>query len=256
MSDVQPDEFQRQFAAVPEEMTDEDDQPWIEESIVPAPAAPTRLPRIRVVDRESPLPMVETAFLASAASLIWLVNFYFPIGPVLRIFFPVPIALVYLRWGKRAAWMAALVSGLLLTVLMGPVRSIQFVVPYGLMSVLLGGLWRRRASWAMTMLLGTLLGTFGTFFRIGLVSVLLGDDLWLYATSQVTELVEWVFLKLGLLIQPSLQVIQLLTIGMILLQNLIYQFVVHIVALLLFDRLGDPISRPPRWVETLLEYEE
>jgi hypothetical protein len=44
------------------------------------------------------LRMVETAFLASTASLIWLINSYFPLGPVLRIFFPVPIALVYLRW--------------------------------------------------------------------------------------------------------------------------------------------------------------
>ncbi|MHC5831106.1 MAG: DUF2232 domain-containing protein, partial [Nostoc sp.] len=56
------------------------------------------------VKADAPLRMVETAFLASTASLIWFINFYFPLGPVLRIFFPVPIALVYLRWGKRAAW--------------------------------------------------------------------------------------------------------------------------------------------------------
>ncbi|HEY9861167.1 MAG TPA: hypothetical protein V6D16_16825, partial [Candidatus Obscuribacterales bacterium] len=63
------------------------------------------------VQTGAPLAMVETAFLASTASLIWLVNYYFPMGPLLRIFFPVPIALVYLRWGHRAAWMSALVSG-------------------------------------------------------------------------------------------------------------------------------------------------
>ncbi len=74
-------------------------------------------PQLKV---DAPLRMVETAFLASTASLIWFINFYFPLGPVLRIFFPVPIALVYLRWGKRAAWMAAVTSGLLLAVLMGP----------------------------------------------------------------------------------------------------------------------------------------
>ena len=66
---------------------------------------------VRSFDGSSPLVMVETAFLASAASLIWLVNFYFPIGPFLRIFFPIPIALIYLRWGARAAWMGALVWG-------------------------------------------------------------------------------------------------------------------------------------------------
>lgn len=61
-----------------------------------------------------PLKMVETAFLASAASLIWFINYYFPLGPLLRIFFPVPIALVYLRWGQsgsldgdRSFWVAS-----------------------------------------------------------------------------------------------------------------------------------------------------
>ena len=86
---------------------------------------------------EAPLRLVETAFLASTASLIWLVNYYFPLGPLLRVFFPVPIALVYLRWGYRASWMSALVSGLLLSVLMGPTRSILYVIPFGVMGVVL-----------------------------------------------------------------------------------------------------------------------
>ena len=72
------------------------------------------------------LEMVETAFLASTGSLIWLINYYFPLGPILKMFFPIPIALVYLRRGFRASWMAALVSVLLLSVLMGPTRSIIF----------------------------------------------------------------------------------------------------------------------------------
>ncbi len=50
---------------------------------------------------------VETAFLASATSLIWLIDYYFPLGPLLRVFFPIPIALAYLRWGARCAWMTA-----------------------------------------------------------------------------------------------------------------------------------------------------
>ncbi|MDJ0561605.1 MAG: DUF2232 domain-containing protein, partial [Microcystis sp. M53599_WE4] len=72
---------------------------------------------------------VETAFLASATSLIWLIDYYFPLGPLLRVFFPIPIALAYLRWGARCASMTALVSSLLLSVLMGPTRSIVFLIP-------------------------------------------------------------------------------------------------------------------------------
>ncbi|XGV98240.1 MAG: DUF2232 domain-containing protein [Leptolyngbya sp. BL-A-14] len=209
----------------------------------------------RMVDPALPLMMVETAFLASAASLVFLVNYYFPIGPLLRLFFSIPIALTYLRWGSRAAWMGALVSGLLLSVLMGPARSILFVMPYGLMGVLFGVLWRRGASWGIAIAIGSILGSLGFFFRIWLVSLLLGDDLWLYATTQTTDLLEWVFIKLGFLFQPGLELVQAVIIGMIIVNNIVYVFVVHLVAWLLLDRLGNPIPRPPKWVQVLMDYE-
>ncbi len=202
-----------------------------------------------------PLAMVETAFLASTASLIWLINYYFPLGPLLRMFFPLPIALVYLRWGNRASWMTALVSGLLLSVLMGPTRSILFFIPFGIMGVQLGAMWRRGSSWLVSISTGTILGTLGFFFRFWLLSILLGEDLWVYVTSQITEVAEWGFVKLGLLAQPSLTLIQAIAFVMIVINNMVYLFVVHIVALLMLDRLGNPIPRPPNWVQVLLDYD-
>lgn len=158
-------------------------------------AAPNSAPNPDKKAANAPLRLVETAFLASTASLIWLVNYYFPLGPLLRVFFPIPIALVYLRWGNRAAWMSAVVSGLLLSVLMGPTRSILYVMPFGIMGVLLGGLWQRQASWSVSVGLGAILGSIGFFFRFWLLSALVGQDLWAYVTAQVTEIVEWVFVK-------------------------------------------------------------
>jgi uncharacterized protein YybS (DUF2232 family) len=201
------------------------------------------------------LVMVETAFLASTASLIWLINYYFPLGPLLKIFFPIPIALVYLRRGPRAAWMSALVSGLLLSVLMGPTRSIIFIMPYGLMGVQLGALWSKGADWFWSILMGTLIGAFGFFFRFWLFSILLGEDLWLYVITQITEFLDWVFLQLGLLAQPSFWLIQLIAIVTIFINSLVYIFVVHLVALLMLDRLKNPIPRPPEWVTVLFDYE-
>ncbi len=204
---------------------------------------------------KAPLAMVETAFLASTASLIWLINFYFPLGPVLRMFFPLPIALVYLRWGNRASWMAALVSGLLLSVLMGPTRSILFFIPYALMGVQLGAMWRRQTNWIFSIVAGTLLGTLGFFFRFWLLSILLNEDLWVYVMTQITGVVEWAFLRLGLLAQPSLSLIQAIALLFVVVNNVVYLFVVHLVALLMFDRLGNPIPRPPNWVLVLLDYD-
>ncbi|MFH7025309.1 MAG: DUF2232 domain-containing protein [Heteroscytonema crispum UTEX LB 1556] len=242
----------------PEESTSPESQAHLNESLdkqlKPDSSFDTnRHRKLSTVD--APLRMVETAFLASTASLIWFINVYFPLGPILRIFFPIPIALVYLRWGKRAAWMAAVVSGLLLAVLMGPVRSALFVMPFGFMGVLLGATWNRRVPWAVSITLGALLGTLGVFFRVWLLSVLSNEDLWIYVINQVTELIEWIFLKLGLLATPSVFLIQVGAIALVVINNFIYLFVVHLAAWLLLDRLGNPIPRPPNWVQVLMDYE-
>ena len=198
--------------------------------------------------------MVETAFLASAASLIWLINFYFPFGPILKIFFPIPIALIYLRRGNRASWMSAIVSGLLLLVLMGPTRSIIFLMPYGLMGVLLGACWHRKVSWLLSISLGAAVGSLGLFFRFWLTSILVGENLWIYVITQITQFLDWAFFKLGILAQPDFILIQTLAVGLIAINNLVYLFAVHLVALILLDRLDNPISRPPEWVRVLLDY--
>lgn len=200
-----------------------------------------------------PIVLVETAFLASTASLLYLLNYYVPLGPVFRIFFPIPIALIYLRWGNRAGWMTALVSGLLLSVLVGPTRSILFLIPYGLLGVQLGACWRRRVGWAISMTLGSILDCLGVFFRFWLTSMLLGEDLWMYTIARIRDIAEWIFVQLGILAEPSLLVIQLLAIGLVFLSSVVYVFVVHLVAVLMFERLGNPIPKAPGWVEVLLD---
>lgn len=208
-----------------------------------------------------PLPLVETAFLASAASLMWLINTYFPPGPLLRILFPLPIALVYLRWNLRAAWMAAAVSGLLLTILLGPTRSIFFVMPYGLLGVQLGCLWRRQASWGISIFTGGVLVALGSFFRIWLLSLLAGEDLWGYLIAQITQSIDWAvrlltnwgWIGLGALGQPSMEFIAIVAVIMVLLSSIVYLFTVHLAAWLVLERLGVTMPEPPGWVQSLIE---
>jgi uncharacterized protein YybS (DUF2232 family) len=199
--------------------------------------------------------LVETAFLASTSCLLWLINYYFPVGPVLQICFPIPLALVYLRWGARAGWMSAWVASLLLSVLMGPVRSILFLLPFGFLGVLLGACWRRRVGWPVSLFLGTLLGSIGFMFRIWFTSLLLGEDLWIYVTTQVTEVLDWLFLKLGLLVQPELNLVQGLAVLAIIVNSFVYLFTVHLLAWILCTRLKSPISPPPEWIEVLVDFD-
>lgn len=235
----------------------DDDINWVDGDVSGQVSSP-RLSSAKVIKKHfsntNTVVMVETAFLASAGSLIWLINYYFPIGPLLKIFFPIPIALIYLRRGNRAAWMTALVSGLLLLVLMGPTRSIVYLLPYGLMGLQLGACWSRRASWLFSILLGTIIGSFGIFFRFWLTSILVGEDLWVYVIAQITAFTDWLFLQLGILAEPNFVLIQTFALGLILVNNLVYLFAVHLVALMLLERLNNPISPPPEWVRVLLDY--
>jgi uncharacterized protein YybS (DUF2232 family) len=205
------------------------------------------------VDPRHPRIMVETAFLASTSALLWILNFYFPIGPIFRMMFALPTAIAYLRWGKRASWMTAIVASLLLGVLMGPPRSLLFLIPYGLLGVLLGGLWRAKASWAYSFGWGVLLLNIGIVFQTVFASLLSGTNLWIYVNQQVRGLLGWVFEKLGILIDPSLGAVQLVGAGLVTVQSLGYLLLVHLVALLLMERLGHPIPDPPSWLQAMID---
>jgi uncharacterized protein YybS (DUF2232 family) len=198
------------------------------------------------------LVVVETAFLASATAIIFLINFYFPL-PFVRLLYPLPTVLVYWRWGARSAWVAVVVTSLLLTILMGPTRSLQYLVPHGLQGVLLGYLWRRGVSWFISVPLGTMLGSLGTAFQLVLISVLLGENVWLYSIIQASSFLNWLLPQWGVLDQPDLLAIQALAIAGIIGSNFIYLLLVHIGAWLLCERLQISIPAPPQWLETLLQ---
>jgi uncharacterized protein YybS (DUF2232 family) len=197
--------------------------------------------------------MVETAFLASTSALLWIINFYFPIGMLFRMLVPLPTVIAYLRWGKRPAWMTAIVAALLLGILMGPPRSIQFLIAYGFLGVMLGGLWRAKRRWSVSFGWGLILTTLGLVVQIALVSLLVGTNVWSYLNQQVRGILAWVFERLGILIDPSFQVVQIVALGMITFQALVYLLLVHLVALLLMERLGHPIPDPPGWLQALLD---
>lgn len=204
-------------------------------------------------EHRAPRIMVETAFLASTTAILYLLNFYFPIGPLFRMLFSLPTAIAYLRWNRRASWMTTIVASLLLGLLLGPLRSIQFFVPYGLLGVFLGGVWKRQQGWSISMGWGIVIATFGFFFQATVISLMVGTNLWLYLNQQVRNLLAWFFEWIGVLLDPSLAAVQIIAVVMIMIQALLYLLLVHLVALLLLERIGYPIPDPPKWLQAILD---
>ena len=197
--------------------------------------------------------LMDTAYLAASTALLWLALYYLPVGsPLFRLALPLPLALLQLRHGWRCAVEGVAVSALLLVALMGPIRGPLMLFPYGLLALWLGWGWRRRSSWWLTLAVGALIGAAGFLVRVAVLSVLVGENLWVVITTAASGLLERFSSALGLGPGLDLVQVQMVALAMVLLQNLIVVLTLHAVAYWIFPRLAAPIREPPRALRSLV----
>lgn len=197
--------------------------------------------------------LTDTAYLAAATALLWVGLYYLPVGGALfRLALPLPLALLQLRHNGRCAVEGVTVSALLLVALMGPIRGPLMLFPYGLLALWLGWCWQRQLSWWISWSVGTLIGAAGFLVRVAVLSLLLGENLWVLITSTAAQLLERLSELLQLGGGPDLQQVQLMALALVLLQNVIYVLALHAVSLWIFPRLRSPISPPPAVLRPLV----
>jgi uncharacterized protein YybS (DUF2232 family) len=210
-------------------------------------------PPPRSLSRRQARQLMETAYLASATALLWVALYYLPVGgPLFRLALPLPLALLQLRNGGRCAAEGLLVAGLLLVALMGPIRGPLMLFPYGLLALWLGWGWSRGASWWLTWGLGLLIGTLGFLVRVAVLSVLVGENLWVVITTAAAGLLDQIGNLLNLGGGPDLSEVQLMALALVLFQNLVYVLALHAFAYWIFPRLQAPISEPPELLRSLV----
>ena len=193
------------------------------------------------------LKIIEPSYLASLSSLLWIALYYLPIGgPLLRLILPLPIILLHLRRGTKAASEGLIIQFLLLLILMGPIRGTLFLFPYGILAFWLGWSWLKEKNWWLSWSLGCFFGTLGFFIRVFVLSTLVGDNLWIIITRASYGLIDKFIELLSLPFSPSIRIIQLVAILLIVFQEMIYVLTIHILAYALFPRLNSNIPDPPK----------
>jgi uncharacterized protein YybS (DUF2232 family) len=216
------------------------------------------------MSRRQALRVMETSYLAATASLLWLALYYLPVGGSLfRLALPLPLALLLLRRGWKAGVEGVVLAVLLLVALMGPVRGPLILFPYGLLSLWLGWCWLRRLSWWLSWGVGTLIGAAGFLVRVVALSLLVGENLWVVITragdnmlngliGTLNSLLTTLQLPLRITLAPDLDQVQLMALGLVLLQQLIYVLALHALAYWIFPRLQAPVPSPPKALEGLV----
>ena len=101
--------------------------------------------------------MAQGALLAALTVVIAVAGFYIPfLGIVTFFVLPLPIVVMQLRHGLRAAVLTAVVSGLVLIMFIGPVEGVLLFSFYGIMGLTFGFAMRRDYGGVWAVLVGSL----------------------------------------------------------------------------------------------------
>ncbi len=205
------------------------------------------------LSKRQAIKLVETSYLAATSALIWIALYYFPIGGAFfRLAMPLPLALLQVRRGNRSCLEGLALLVLLLIALMGPVRGPLVLFPYGLLSLWLGWCWHQRLSWWLSWFFGTLLGVFGFLVRVLLLSILVGENLWIVLTRAGANVLEGFIDLFNLTLTPNFFTIQLIALLLVVFQEVVFVLTLHAVAYWIFPRLKASIPDPPRALSSFL----
>ena len=197
--------------------------------------------------------LMDTAYLAAATALLWIALYYLPVGsPLFRLALPLPLALLQLRHGWRCAVEGVVVTALLLLALMGPIRGLLVLFPYGALALWMGWCWKRGASWWLSWGLGSLIGAVGFLVRVVVLSVLVGQNLWVVITGAAAGLMEKLASLIGHSGAVDLAQVQLLALVLVLFQNIVVVLAMHAVAYWIFPKLKSPIPEPPELLRVVV----
>ena len=200
--------------------------------------------------------IVETSYLAASSSLIWIALYYLPVGGAFfRLALPLPLALLQIRRGTNAGLEGLLLQVFLLIALMGPVRGPLVLFPYGLLALWLGWCWRRKISWWISWGFGVVIGTLGFLVRVFVLSLLVGENLWVVITRAGASLLQRSVEILNLPFVPEISQVQLASILLVVLQEMIYVLSLHALAFWIFPRLKASMPDPPSLLNGLVVFE-
>ena len=208
------------------------------------------------LSKRKALKIVESSYLAAATSLIWIALYYLPIGgAVFRLALPLPLALLQIRRGTKTGIEGLFICVILLAVLMGPLRGPLVLFPYGLLSLWLGYSWKKGWNWWLSWSFGVGIGTMGFLVRVFVLSMLVGENLWVIITRAGAGLLEKGMGIFNFPFTPDMTQVQIVALCLVITQEIVYVLCLHALAYWIFPRLKSFLPEPPALLEKLISLE-
>ena len=208
------------------------------------------------ISKRKALKIVESSYLAASTALIWIALYYLPIGgAVFRLALPLPLALLQIWRGVKTGIEGVTICVMLLTALMGPLRGPLVLFPYGLLSFWLGYSWEKGWNWWLSWSVGVVIGTMGFLVRVFVLSVVVGENLWVILTRAGAGLLEKGIDIFNLSFTPDMRQVQIVALCLVITQEIVYVLCLHALAYWIFPRLKSSMPEPPIFLENLISLE-
>ena len=160
-----------------------------------------------------------------------------------------------MRRGFKTGFEGVIICVMLLIALMGPLRGPLILFPYGILSLWLGYGWQKGLNWWLSWSVGVLIGTLGFLVRVCVLSVLVGENLWVIVTRAGATLLEKGIQLFNLSFSPDMTQVQVVAICLVIAQEIVYVLCLHALAYWIFPRLKASMPEPPTLLDRLISLE-
>ncbi|KAL6759366.1 hypothetical protein V8C86DRAFT_2574440 [Haematococcus lacustris] len=196
--------------------------------------------------------LVETAMLAAVSGLAYLVSTLLKLDGSLGYFLPLPVVLAALRGGIAAGWRTMTATGFLLVVLLGPFRSLSYVLIHGLLAASLATMWKAKANFWVVVVVGAAVRMAGQMAYLVLSSVTLNENLFAVMMSNVYAMLDQICAAVGAHGSPSTMAIMCVVFALLSVNALCYVFLLQVIYRFILQSMGYSLGPLPAIVRKYL----
>ncbi|KAK8516770.1 hypothetical protein V6N12_049485 [Hibiscus sabdariffa] len=196
------------------------------------------------------LRLVECSMFAAVTGLVYFLSNSLAIENYFGCFFSLPIVISSMRWGVACGRKQLVATVMLLFVLSGPVKAINYLLTHGITGFTMGALWRSGADWKVSIPLCTLARAIGLVGYVLTTSFLIRENILGLITINIHASLSYIFAAVGINLIPSMSFIYSLFGTLVLLNSASFVFLLHLLYSVFLVRMGMKTSlRLPRWLE-------
>ena len=205
---------------------------------------------------ELPVPvLVECAMLSALTGLLFHLSTLFRLDAYFGALFPLPIVIAAARNGPKAASRVAVVTSMLLFIISGPLRAVNYYCLHGAMAYSLGWAWTKRFSWWVTIPLSATVRSIGIFCSLMFTSLVLRENVMQLMVTQMMGLLDQIAANIGMSWMPTLGWVWAMALFFVMLNSLSYVVILHAVFTILLRACvpqGDEFVNAPKKIRKML----